>query len=145
MAKKFRDLIKGMSPERILKIEAEVKSILLEMEKYSNESELKESEQLFDSEYNSTEKTDLNELVPNSITLEAMAELEAGKGKSSANISELMADLLSEDNAEINAEIDTKIDRPLELCMFCDHANENPQYCYCDDNCYCKNHTCIII
>ena len=196
MAKKFRELIKGMSPERILKVEAEVKSMLLEIEKFSNRlyTEYEKIEQMpsfgidswvrikreawerefpnmpyegngdlpkqvdympshppFDGycmlaypfvwwKYDELDPVNNNvsELIPNSTTLEAMAELEAGKGKSFADIPALMVDLLSEDDTKI----DLEIDRPLESCMFCDHANENPQYCYCNDNCYCKSHTC---
>ncbi len=26
--------------------------------------------------------------------------------------------------------------------VFCEHANENPQLCRCQENCYCKAHTC---
>lgn len=26
--------------------------------------------------------------------------------------------------------------------VFCEHANEMPQVCPCDDLCYCKDHSC---
>jgi hypothetical protein len=26
--------------------------------------------------------------------------------------------------------------------MFCNHANERPQSCPCDEDCYCRLHTC---
>ncbi len=27
-------------------------------------------------------------------------------------------------------------------CLDCEHANENPNICPCDDNCYCRDKTC---
>jgi hypothetical protein len=26
--------------------------------------------------------------------------------------------------------------------IYCGHANENPSFCPCPENCYCKDHTC---
>lgn len=39
----------------------------------------------------------------------------------------------------VKACIDTK---GFRSPMYCEHANEVPMVCPCDDDCYCKSHTC---
>ena len=34
------------------------------------------------------------------------------------------------------------IDRSITSAIYCEHANEMPAKCPCDDDCYCKQHSC---
>lgn len=46
------------------------------------------------------------------------------------------------DRAEVTIAGEKLDGRRRTSAVFCEHANEMPQRCPCDDNCYCKDHSC---